>query len=219
MIKRALLLSGAILMCAATASAQERRVDDPYEGDGAPAGADPEIDANYPNLAHFGWKTNASLALRKVHDSAILGFEGDMSFGGETRRGAFYGSVRMFGGKTEGGLTVGQFSVGPTLEWPLDIARFGFKPRLGYFWIDRVTSGDAMDALSLGLSAVLSADVYRSDGFAVAVGAEPVIEGLFSFFELFDEQGTTGMYGVNAFLSFRLRAPRAPKASVARASF
>lgn len=222
----AAFLFTAITICAPTASAQEAYDHNSINQDAVLPGdemvsdpADPEIDANYPSLSHFAWKTNAAAAIRRMYDSAVGGFEGDMSFGSEGRRGAYYGSLRFFAGRTEGGLTVGQFSFGPTLEWPLDVVRLGLKPRFGYLWIDRVTADSAMDALTVGVSAVVSADVYRSEGLAVAVGVEPVVEGLFSFFELFDDQGTTGMFGANGFVSFRLRAPRETRPSVASSSF
>ncbi|NUP13320.1 MAG: hypothetical protein HOW73_45355 [Polyangiaceae bacterium] len=170
--------------------------------------SDPDLDVDYPQRSHLSFRAVGGGGLRAVHSTLIGGAEAELSLGADTKRGSFLGSLHVFGGRTEGGLPVGHFTFGPTLAWQLGLVSIGPKLRIGYFWIDRVTSDDPIDALTVGGAAALTVDLHRNEGFAVALNGELRADALLPFFEIFDDQGTTGLWGASLGLQIRLRAPR-----------
>jgi hypothetical protein len=178
-----------------------------------PAPLDPELDEAYPQRSHFAFRAQASGGVRALYDTVVGAAELEASFGADTKRGSFSGALRFLAGRTDGGLGVQQFTVGPSFAWNVGPVTIGPKVRIGYLWIDRVTSDDVMDAMSLGVAAAFGLELYKNEGVTVALTSELVADALLPFFEVFDEQPAAGLYGASLGLQFRLRAPKAPRAS------
>lgn len=183
-----------------------------------PAPLDPDLDENYPERAHFAFRAQATAAWRMLYDTAIGAVDLETSLGADTRRGSFSASARFLAGRTDGGLTLQQFTLGPSFAWSIGRFALGPKVRIGYLWIDRVTSNEVIDAMSLGLAAALGYELYKSEGVTVSLTGELSADALLPFFEVFDDQPASAFYGANFGLQFRLRAPKAPRASQAAAN-
>lgn len=168
---------------------------------------DPDLDAFYPQRSHASFKLAASGGARSLYRS-LIGLGGvEVAVGADTKAGSFHGAIGGAGGLTETGLSYGQFTLGPDLEWNLDILRLGVHPRFGYTAIGRVTEGQPFELFNWGIGALIGVDLYRSAGIAFAVGAEPKLEWVSSL-SLFEDSDDAFIGGVNAFLQFRYRAAR-----------
>ncbi len=123
---------------------------------------------------------------------------------------SFYANLGGAGGQTSGGLPFGQFVFGPDLEWSIGLFRLGVHPRISYVTIGRVTQRESFELLGLGGGIAVGFDVYRQDGVTVSLGLEPKAEWVSAPFLFVDSQDAL-LWGGNAFLQVRLRAPRHPK--------
>ncbi len=168
---------------------------------------DPDLDAFYPRRSHAVFKLTASGGARSLYRSLIALGGVEVAAGADTKAGSFYGAIGGAGGVTESGLSYGQFTVGPDLEWNLDILRLGVHPRIGYTAIGRVTEGQPFELFNWGLGALIGLDLYRSAGVVFAVGVEPKLEWASSL-ALFEDSDDAFIGGVNAVLQFRYRAAR-----------
>ncbi len=171
---------------------------------------DAEIDALYPRFAHPTFKVETFGGLRGLFDVAIGVAGVDIAAGVDTRRGSFYANLGGAGGQTDGGLPFGQFVFGPDLEWNVDFLRLGLHPRVSYVTIGRITQSDSFELLGIGGGVALGFDVYRREGVVVSLGLEPKAEWVTAPLPFTDSQDTV-LWGGNAFLQVRLRAPRHPR--------
>lgn len=174
---------------------------------------DPDVDAFYPRRGHASFKVMASAGARSLYGS-LIGLGGlEVAAGADTKAGSFYGAIGGAGGRTETGLSYGQFTVGPDLEWSIDILRLGVHPRIGYTAIGRVTEGQPFELFNWGIGALIGVDLYRSGGLTFAVGVEPKLEWASSL-ALFEDSDDAFIGGVNTFIQLRFRAPKdSPKTS------
>lgn len=169
---------------------------------------DPDIDALYPRRSHFAFKASATGGVRNLYGS-LIGLGGiEVAAGADTRAGGFYGAIGGAGGRTEGGLSYGQFTIGPDLEWSVEILRLGLHPRFGYIAIGRVTEDEPFELFNWGIGALVGLDLYSNEGVTFAFGVEPKVEWGMAV-DLFDDSAPAFIGGGSAFLQIRFRAPRA----------
>jgi hypothetical protein len=168
---------------------------------------DPDIDAFYPRRGHFAFKASANGGVRTLFGS-LIGLGGiEVAAGADTKAGSFYGAFGGAGGRTEGGLSYGQFTIGPDLEWSVDVLRLGVHPRVGYIAIGRVTEGGPFELFNWGIGGLVGIDLYRNDGITFALGVEPKLEWATTV-GLFDDSEDAFLGGASAFLQIRFRAPK-----------
>ena len=172
---------------------------------------DPDIDENYPRRGHVSLKAAANAGVRALYGS-LIGLAGiELAAGFDTKGGSFYGAFGGAGGRTESGLSYGQFTVGPDLEWSIDIVRLGIQSRIGYIAIGRVTESGPFELFNWSVGAMAGVDVYRADGVAFALGVQPRVEWARSV-GLFDPTDDAFIGGASAFFQVRYRiAKQGPK--------
>lgn len=172
---------------------------------------DPDLDAFYPRRGHAAFKVAPYAGARSLYGSLIALGGVDIAVGADTRAGSFYGAIGAAGGRTESGLSYGQFTVGPDLEWSIDILRLGVHPRIGYTAIGRVTEGKPFELFSWGIGALVGVDLYRNEGLTFALAAEPRLDWATSV-GLFEQNDDAFIGGVNVLWQIRFRAAKeAPK--------
>jgi hypothetical protein len=140
------------------------------------AAATTEQDAPAPASTHLVVRGSAGGSGRALYDSFVAGGEGDVGVGFDSRFGSYALDFSLFGGVVEGGFTALHGTMGIDFVWPVADFRFGFRPRVGYLDIDRMTTERQFGAYSLGMVGHASLDVSREDGVAVALGIEPSAE-------------------------------------------
>lgn len=205
-----ILLSASLLTAAlpSTVQAQDFPPSQPIVRPSDDEWHDPDIDAFYPRRGHFAFKASAIGGVRSLYGS-LIGLGGiEVAAGADTKAGSFYGAFGGAGGRTEGGLSYGQFTIGPDLEWSIDILRLGVHPRVGYIAIGRVTEGGPFELFNWGIGALVGLDLYRSEGLTFALGVEPKLEWATTV-GLFDDSSDAFIGGGSAFLQIRFRAPKA----------
>ena len=137
------------------------------------AAEDAERDLARPTKTHLVVRASAGGSARAIYDSYIVGGEGDLGVGFDSRFGSYGLAVAFFGGVVDGGFTAIHGTMGIDAGWPVGDFRFSFRARVGYIDIDRVTTERQFGAYSLGLVGRASYDLTRSGGVAVAIGLEP----------------------------------------------
>lgn len=157
------------VLCAAAVFAEGRA----FAAETADTAAEPERDLARPSKTHLMVRASAGGSARAIYDSYVAGGEGDVGVGFDSRYGSFALALSFFGGMVEGGFTAIHGTMGIDAGWPVGDFHFGFRTRVGYLDVDRVTTERQFGAYSLGLVGRASYDISRSDGVAFAVGVEP----------------------------------------------
>ena len=171
-----------------------------------PAGG-PQIDALYPDRAHFALKLRSGVAADRVADAGLYGAYGELALGADTRGGGFFAALGAGGGQTDGGLGFQSFSLGVDVEWPVDIVRLGLRPRVGWLGVDRVTSDEKMDAFRGGIGGLIAVDLLRSEGWTLSFDVEPRVDAVKSA-AYFEDDPTYVALGARGGFALRFRAPR-----------
>ncbi|NUP10983.1 MAG: hypothetical protein HOW73_33470 [Polyangiaceae bacterium] len=170
---------------------------------------DPDLDAPSPTKPMLMVRASAGATTRALFDSMVVGGELDVGAGIDTASGSYALGVSAFAGVVEGGLFCMHAALGIDLAWPIGIVRIGVRPRVGYIGIDRVTTERQFGAYTFGLAGRVTVDVFRDQGFAFALGAEPtadVAAALGNDGESGD--GAAPFVGGRAFLEVRIRPSR-----------
>jgi hypothetical protein len=152
------------------ASAQEpQNVEDarasepprPTEGRSASTAYDP-----------FQLKITGGALYRRIFTLPFYGADVGLSIGGQpSEHGAFYGTLHVFRGRTEYGLTTTMVRAGGAAEGVFDRFRPGLGVELLYLGFERVGRGSNIDTPALGVYGTLSLDVVKIDGSAIFLGA------------------------------------------------
>ncbi len=132
-----------------------------------------ERDLAKPTKTHLAVRASAGASTRAIYDTYVVGGEGDIGVGFDSRFGSYGLGLAFFGGVVEGGFTAIHGTMGFDAGWPVGDFRFGFRARVGYLDVDRVTTERQFGAYSLGLVGRASYDLSRSNGVAIAIGLEP----------------------------------------------
>ncbi len=135
-----------------------------------------DADAPSPEATRLAVRASAGGATRALFDVFLGGAEADVGIGFDSRFGSFGITAAFFGGVVDGGFTAIHGTFGFDLAWPVGDVRLGFRPRVGYFDLERFTTERQFGAYTLGAVGHVSIDVHRKDGVAVALGIEPSAE-------------------------------------------
>ncbi|MFO0548348.1 MAG: hypothetical protein U0271_08180 [Polyangiaceae bacterium] len=135
-----------------------------------------ELEASTPDSTHLVVRGAAGPVARALFDSYSVGAGLDLGVGVDSSVGSYALAVSAFGGVLEGGLEMVHVTAGFDMSWALGIVRLGLTPRIGYLAISRITSERQFGAYTFGLAARLSVDLYRDEGLAIALGAEPTAD-------------------------------------------
>ncbi len=109
----------------------------------------------------------------RLYDIPTYGGELSLAIGGRDGQRFGYLGLNLERSETEHGLSIWGARFAPALEWELDRLRLGVVGRVGFWSIDRITSGDSLVSTSLGGALRGSFDVLKpSKASAVFLQAE-----------------------------------------------
>jgi hypothetical protein len=175
-------------------------------GEPVDAAADAERDLTKPTKTHLFVRASAGGSARAIYDSYVVGGEGDVGVGFDSRFGSYGLALGFFGGVVEGSFTTVHGTMGFDASWPVGDFRFGFRARVGYLDVDRFTTQRQFGAYSLGLVGRASYDLTRSDGVAVAIGLEPSADVVVALFnDGASADGAAPLLGGRGFIEVRWR--------------
>jgi hypothetical protein len=166
------------------------------EAEPSPAAAAPPARRSPSNAYDpFQMKLTGGAMYHRIFTLPFYGADVGLALGGQpSEHGAFYGTLNVFRGRTEYGLTTTMVRGGAAGEGVFDRFRAGGGIEVLYLGFKRVGRGSNIDAPALGLYGSLSLDLVKIDGSAIFLGAR------------FDADMTwqgSFAWGPGAFLGFR----------------
>lgn len=113
----------------------------------------------------FSAKLTVMGAMRFIRSSPLGALEAELALGARLRRKPLfiYGALGYVRAESLFGIDVHRPWLGGVFEYQIDWFRVGGGPQLGWFRVERITDDDAIDTLSLGLEAMLSAELVRGE--------------------------------------------------------
>lgn len=166
-----------------------------------------EVDRPVPHDTHLMVRFAGAATAKNLFGSLLAGGEGELGVGVDSPFGSFSLAASFFGGRLEGGFTTLHGIMGFYAAWPIGIVRVGFQPRIGFIDIDRVTTTRQFGAYSAGVAGLVSVDLLREDGFALALGLRPVVDALVpANSDGLGQDSPATLFGGNAFVEVRWRS-------------
>ncbi len=143
----------------------------------------------------FQLKVTGGAMYHRIFTLPFYGADVGLAIGGQPgEHGAFYGTLNVFRGRTEYGLTTTMVRAGAAGEGVFDRFRAGAGIEVLYLGFKRVGRGSNIDTPAVGVYGMLSLDVVKVDGSAVFAGARLDLDVTW--------QGSLA-WGPGAFLGFR----------------
>lgn len=166
-----------------------------------------EADLPVPRETRLMTRFAAAGTFKNLFGSLVAGGEGEVGVGVDSPFGSFSLAASFFGGRLDGDLTTLHGTMGFYAAWPIGVVRVGFQPRIGFIDIDRFTTTRQFGAYSAGVAGVVSIDLVREEGVALALGVRPVLEALLPLnSDGLGQDSPAALIGGNTFLEVRWRA-------------